>query len=125
MLSKRVPKYMGGLSSFPLLKKLWNSNRYTYIFLWSIIKSHILLIYLMTIIGSFLILKDKSDRWVLILMVLIIVYYVAILGIGPSASRVRSTLMPIFYFLSSYGLVWVGEVLRKYKKRRSWNEKTS
>jgi len=119
MLSKRVPKYMGGLSSFPLLKKLWNSNRYTYIFLWSIIKSHILLIYLMTIIGSFLILKDKSDRWVLILMVLIIVYYVAILGIGPSASRVRSTLMPIFYFLSSYGLIWLGKVLQQFVKRRS------
>jgi len=125
MLSKRVPKYMGGLSSFPLLKKLWNRDHYTFIFLWSIIKSHILLIYLMTIIGSFLILKDKSDRWVLILMVLIIVYYVAVLGVGPTASRIRCALMPIFYFLSSYGLVWVGEVLQEYKKRRSRNEKVS
>ena len=119
MLSKRVPKYMGGLSSFPLLKKLWNSNHYSYIFLWSMIKSHILLIYLMTMVGSFLILKDKSDRWVLILMALIVVYYVAIIGIGPSASRVRCTLMPIFYFLSSYGLIWLGKVLQQFINNRA------
>jgi hypothetical protein len=124
MLSKRVPKYMGPLSSFPLLRKLWNSNHYSYIFMWSMIKAHILLIYLMAIIGSFLIIKDKSDGWILVFMALIITYYVSIPG-PETASRHRAILMPIFYFLSSYGLVWVGEVLRKYKKRRSWNEKTS
>jgi hypothetical protein len=124
MLSKRVPEYMGGLSSFPLLKKLWNSNHYTYIFLWSMIKSHLLLIYLMSIVGSFLILKDKSDRWVLVLMVLIVVYYVAIIGIGPTASRVRCTLMPIFYFLSSYGLIWSGKVLHQFVKSCANYKKT-
>ena len=125
MVSKREASYLGALSSFPILKKLWNRNQYSYIFLWSMIKSHILLIYLMTIIGSFLILKDKSDRWVFVLMVLIVVYYVAIIGIGPVASRVRCTLMPIFYFLSSYGLIWLGKVLQQFVKRRSWNEKAS
>jgi 4-amino-4-deoxy-L-arabinose transferase-like glycosyltransferase len=115
MLSKRVPKYMGPLSSFPLLKKLWNSNKYSYIFLWSIIKAHVLLIYLMAIIGCFIILRGKSDRRVLVLMVLIIIFYVPVLG-PATASRHRAVLMPVFYFLSSYGLVWVGEVLQKYKK---------
>jgi len=124
MRSKRVPEYMGPLSSFPLLRKLWNSNHYSYIFMWSMIKAHILLIYLMAIIGSFLIIKDKSDGWILVFMALIITYCVSIPG-PETASRHRAILMPIFYFLSSYGLVWVGEVLRKYKKRRSWNEKTS
>ena len=124
-LSKRVPKYMGALSSFPLIKKLWNSNHYSFIFLWSLIKAHILLIYLMTFIGIFLISKDKSDRWVLVLMVLTITYNVAILGVGPVASRQRAVFMPIFYFLSSYGLVWVGEALQKNKKWRNLNEKAS
>ena len=73
----------------------------------------------MTMVGSFLILKDKSDRWVLILMALIVVYYVAIIGIGPSASRVRCTLMPIFYFLSSYGLIWLGKVLQQFINNRA------
>jgi small-conductance mechanosensitive channel len=124
MLSKQVPKYMGPLSSSPLLKKLWNSNHYSYVFLWSIIKAHILLIYLMTIIGSFLIAKDKSDRWVLALMVLIIIYYVPITG-PETASRHRAVLMPIFYFLSSYGLVWLGMVLHQFTKRKVFSEKVS
>jgi len=124
-LSKRVPKYMGSFSSFPLLKKLWNSNHYSYIFMWSIIKAHILLIYLTVIIGSFLILKDKSDRWVLFLLILIIAYSVAVLGVGPHASRHRSILMAIFYFLSSYGLIWLWNILQQFIKKRSWNEKTS
>jgi hypothetical protein len=123
-LSKREPKYMGPLSSFPLLKKLWNSNHYSYIFLWSIIKAHILLIYLTTIIGSFLILKDKSGRWVLILMVLIIAYYLALLG-TVSSTRHRVILMPIFYFLSSYGLVWIGMVLQQFIKRKVFSEEAS
>jgi hypothetical protein len=79
----------------------------------------------MTFIGMFLISKDKSDRWVLVLMVLIITYNVAILGVGPVASRQRAVFMPILYFLSSYGLVWVGEVLHQFIKRRNWNEKAS
>ena len=124
-LSKRVPKYMGAFSSYPLIKKLWNSNHYSFIFLWSLIKAHILLIYLMTFIGIILMLKDKSDRWVLMLTILVIAYCVAVSGVGPVGSRLRVVFMPILYFLSSYGLVWVGEALQKYKKRRSWNEKTS
>ena len=119
MVSKREPHYLGVLSSFPILKKLWNRNQYSYIFLWSMIKSHLLLIYLMAIIGSILILKNKSDRWVLILMVLIVVYYVTVLGIGPVASRMRSTLMPIFYFLGSYGLIWLGKVLQQFINSRA------
>ena len=124
MRSKRVPEYMGPLSSSPLLKKLWNSNHYSYIFMWSMIKAHILLIYLMTIIGSFLITKDKSDRWILVLMVLIIAYYIPVLG-PATASRHRAILMPIFYFLSSYGLIWLGNVLQQFIKRRNLNEKAS
>jgi len=125
-LSKREPIYMGPLSSFPLLKKLWNSNHYSYIFLWSMIKAHILLICLMTIIGSFLIAKEKSDRWILVLMVLIIAYTILIVG-PETASRHRAIFMPILYFLSSYGLVWLGKVLQQFvkRKRRSWNEKAS
>jgi hypothetical protein len=123
-ISKRWPVYMGPFSSFPLLKKLWNSNHYSYIFLWSIIKAHILLIYLTTIIGSFLILKDKSGRWVLILMVLIIAYYLALLG-TVSSTRHRVILMPIFYFLSSYGLVWIGMVLQQFIKRKVFSEEAS
>jgi hypothetical protein len=124
MVSKRVPKYMGPSSSSPLLKKLWNSNHYSYIFMWSMIKAHILLIYLMTIIGSFLIAKEKSDRWILVLMVLIIAYSIPIVG-PETASRHRAILMSFFYFLSSYGLVWIGMVLQQFIKRRSWNEKAS
>jgi hypothetical protein len=97
MRSKRVPEYMGPLSSSPLLKKLWNSNHYSYIFMWSMIKAHILLIYLMTIIGSFLIAKEKSDRWILVLIVLIIAYYIPIVG-PDTASRHRAILMSFFYF---------------------------
>jgi len=123
-LSKRVPEYMGSFSSLPLLRKLWNSNHYSYIFWWSIIKAHILVIYLMTIIGSFLILKNKSDRCVLLLMALIIAYYIPLLG-AVTASRHRAILMPFFYFLGSYGLVWLGKVLQQFIKRRRWNEKTS
>jgi hypothetical protein len=124
MRSKRVPEYMGPLSSFPLLRKLWNSNHYSYIFMWSMIKAHILLIYLMTIIGSFLITKDKSDRWILVLMVLIIICYVPVLG-PETASRHRAILMSIFYFLSSYGLVWLGMVLHQFTKRKVFSEKVS
>jgi len=124
MVSKRVPEYMGAFSGYPFLKKLWNSNHYSYIFMWSMIKAHILLIYLMTIIGSFLIAKEKSDRWILVLMVLIIAY--SILIVGPeTASRHRAILMTFFYFLSSYGLIWLGKVLQQFIKRRSWNEKAS
>jgi len=123
-ISKREPIYMGPLSSFPLLKKLWNSNHYSYIFLWSIIKAHILLIYLTTIIGSFLILKDKSGRWVLILMVSIMAYYFVLLG-PSTVSRHRVVLMPIFYFLSSYGLVWIGMVLQQFIKRKVFSEEAS
>ena len=121
-LSKRQPDYMGPLSSFPLLKKLWNSNHYSYIFLWSIIKAHVLLIYLMTIIGSFLILKDKTDRWVLVLMVLIIIFYVPVLG-PETASRHRAILMPIFYFLSSYGLIWLGKLFLQFINSRAKHNK--
>jgi hypothetical protein len=117
-LSKREPKYMGPLSSFPLLKKLWNSNHYSYIFLWSIIKAHILLIYLTAIIGFLLILKDKSGRWVLILMVLFLAYYIALLG-PVAVSRHRAILMPIFYFLSSYGLIWLGMVSCQFINSRA------
>jgi len=124
MRSKRVPKYMGPLSSLPLLKKLWNNNHYSYIFMWSMIKAHILLIYLMTIIGSFLITKDKSDRWILVLMVLIIAFYIPIVG-PETASRHRAILMSIFYFLSSYGLVWLGMVLHQFTKRKVFSEKVS
>jgi hypothetical protein len=124
MRSKRVPEYMGPFSSSPLLKKLWDSNHYSYIFMWSMIKAHLLLIYLMTIIGSFLIAKEKSDRWILVLMVLIIAYYIPIVG-PETASRHRAILMSIFYFLCSYGLVWLGMVLLQFIKRRSWNEKAS
>jgi hypothetical protein len=125
MLSKRVPKYTGAFSSYPLIKKLWNSNHYSYIFMWSLIKVHILLICLMTFIGIFLMLKDKSDRWVMILMILIIAYCVATTGIGPVASRLRAVFMPILYFLSSYGLVWLGNVLPQFIKRKHLNEKVS
>jgi hypothetical protein len=118
MRSKRVPEYMGPLSSLPLLKKLWNSNHYSYIFMWSMIKAHILMIYLMAIIGSFLITKDKSDRWILIIMVLIIAYYVPVLG-PATASRHRAVLMPIFYFLSSYGLIWLGKVFLQFINSRA------
>jgi 4-amino-4-deoxy-L-arabinose transferase-like glycosyltransferase len=97
MVSKRVPKYMGPSSSSLLLKKLWDSNHYSYIFMWSMIKAHILLIYLMTIIGSFLIAKEKSDRWILVLIVLIIAYYIPIVG-PDTASRHRAILMSFFYF---------------------------
>ena len=124
MLTKRVPAYTGPFSSSHLLKKLWDSNHYSYIFLWSIIKAHVLLIYLMTIIGCFLILRDKSDRWVLVLMVLIIIFYVPVLG-PETASRHRAILMPIFYFLSSYGLIWLGKVLQQFIKRRNLNEESS
>ena len=116
-LSKREPKYMGPLSSFPLLKRLWNSNQYSYIFLWGTIKVHILLIYLTAIIGFFLILKDKSGRWVPIIMVLIIAYYVLLLG-PVTASRHRAILMPIFYFLSSYGLIWLGKAFQQFINSR-------
>jgi len=61
------------------------------------IKAHILLIYLMTIIGSFLIAKEKSDRWILVLIVLIIAYYIPIVG-PDTASRHRAILMSFFYF---------------------------
>lgn len=115
---------MGPLSSLPLLKKLWNNNHYSYIFMWSMIKAHILLIYLMTIIGSFLITKDKSDRWILVLMVLIIAFYIPIVG-PETASRHRAILMSIFYFLSSYGLVWLGMVLHQFTKRKVFSEKVS
>jgi hypothetical protein len=116
MLSKRVPEYMGPFSSSSLLKKLWDSNHYSYIFMWSMIKAHILLIYLMTIIGSFLIAKEKSDRWIFVLMVLIIAYCILIVG-PETASRHRAILMSFFYFLSSYGLVWLGKVLQQFIKR--------
>jgi hypothetical protein len=122
MLTKRVPEYMGPLSSSPLLKKLWDSNHYSYIFLWSIIKAHVLLIYLMTIIGCFLILRDKSDRWVLVLMVLIIIFYVPVLG-PETASRHRAVLMSIFYFLSSYGLIWLGKVFLQFINSRANHNK--
>ena len=79
----------------------------------------------MTFVGIILMLKDKSDRWVLMLTILVIAYCVAVSGVGPVGSRLRVVFMPILYFLSSYGLVWVGEVFQKYKERRSWNEKTS
>ena len=90
--------------------------------MWSIIKAHILLIYLTTIIGSFLILKDKSGRWVLILMVLIIAYYLALLG-TVSSTRHRVILMPIFYFLSSYGLIWLGKVFLQFINSRANHNK--
>ena len=122
MLTKRVPAYMGPFSSSPLLKKLWDSNHYSYIFLWSIIKAHVLLIYLMTIIGCFLILRDKSDRWVLVLMVLIIIFYVPVLG-PETASRHRAVLMSIFYFLSSYGLIWLGKVFLQFINSRAKHNK--
>jgi len=122
MLTKRVPAYMGPFSSSPLLKKLWDSNHYSYIFLWSIIKAHVLLIYLMTIIGCFLILRDKSDRWVLVLMVLIIIFYVPVLG-PETASRHRAVLMSIFYFLSSYGLIWLGKVFLQFINSRANHNK--
>jgi len=124
MLSKRVPKYMGPSSSFPLLMKLWSSNHYSYIFWWSITKAHIMLIYLMTIVGSFLIIKDKSDRWVLALMVLIITCYITVPG-PETASRHRAVLMSMFYFLSSYGTVWLGMVLHQFIKRKVFSEKVS
>ena len=124
-LSKRVPKYMGAFSGYPLIKKLWNSNHYSYIFMWGIIKLHLLLIYLMAIVGILLIVKYKSDRWVMILMILIIAYCVATTGIGPVASRLRAVFMPILYFLSSYGIIGLGTVLQQFIKRRSWNEKAS
>jgi len=117
-LSKREPVYMGPLSSLPLLKKLWNRNHYSYILLWSTIKAHILLIYLTAVIGFLLILKGKSGRWVLILMVLIIAYYIALLG-PVAVSRHRAILMPIFYLLSSYGLIWLGMVLRQFINSRA------
>jgi hypothetical protein len=118
MLSKQEPIYMGPFSSFPLMKKLWNSNHYSYIFLWSMIKAHILLIYIMAIIGILLILKDKSGRWVLILMVLITAYYIALLG-PVTVSRHRTILMPIFCFLSSYGLIWLGNVFQQFINSRA------
>jgi hypothetical protein len=96
---------------------------YSYILLWGFIKAHLLIIYIMASIGIIVIFKEKSNRWVLLVMLLIPAYFVFTVGPAP-ASRHRAIIMPIFYFLSSYGLVWVGEVLRKYKKRRSWNEKT-
>jgi len=118
-LSKREPKYMGPLSNLPFLKTLWNGNHYTYIFLWSIIKAHILLIYLTAIIGFFLILKDKSGRWVLVLMVLIIAYYIVLLSPSAMVSRHRVILMPIFYFLSSCGLIWLGKVFQQFINSRA------
>jgi hypothetical protein len=57
-------------------------------------------------------------------VVLIIAY--SILIVGPeTASRHRAILMTFFYFLSSYGLIWLGKVLQQFIKRRSWNEKAS
>ena len=124
--TRQVPtaSHSGIGASQSTLKRLLGKGFYSYILLWGFIKAHLLIIYIMASIGIIVIFKEKSNRWVLLVMLLIPAYFVFTVGPAPS-SRHRAIIMPIFYFLSSYGLVWVGEVLRKYKKRRSWNEKTS
>ena len=62
--------------------------------------------------------KYKSVRWVLILMVLILAYYIALLG-PVAVSRHRAILIPIFYFLSSYGLIWLGKVFQQFINSRA------
>ena len=124
--TRHVPSadHAGIGASLPFLKKLLDKGFYSYVVLWGFIKAHLLIIYIMTSIAIIVIFKEKSNRWVLLVMLLIPAYFVFTIGPAPS-SRHRAIIMPIFYFLSSYGLVWAGEALQKYKKRRNWNEKTS
>jgi len=123
--TRRVPssvEYAGNSTSLPFLEKLLSKGFISYVLLWCFIKSHLLIIYTMALVSIFVIFTGKSNRCVLLVMLLISAYF--IFTIGPIGStRHRAINMPIYYFLGSYGLIWLGNVLQRFKKRRNWNEK--
>ena len=116
-------KTFAELSSFlPSIKTLWVNGCYSFVLSWGFIKSHLLWIYLMSCVGTILMLKNKSDYWVLIGM-LIIIAGVVVITSPISQSRYRAPLMPIFYVLSGYGMVHLWQTVKRWKNSEINSEK--
>ena len=105
-------------STVPALKILWfNGHFRSFVFLWGFIKGHLMLIYLMSLLGIILMFKNKHDKWILFLMLIILVYFIG-LSSPVSHDRYRAPIMPVFYFLSGYCVTCLLGTVFLYNKKR-------
>ena len=105
-------------STVPALKILWSNGDFkSFVFLWGFIKGHLMLIYLMSLLGIILMFKNKHDKWILFLMLIILVYFIGISS-PVSHDRYRAPIMPVFYFLSGYCVTCLLETVFLYTKKR-------
>jgi len=118
--SERIyEKYSKVPSQLLALKELLAEGYIFYVFLWGFIKVHLFFVYFMSLVSIVVIFyKNRSDMWVLIGMLLIVIYFVTVSS-PPSHDRYRGPIMPIFYFLSGYGLIWLGKAFQQFINSRA------
>lgn len=99
-------KGLNVLNTAVMLKTHFEKGNYVYIFLWSFVKAHLIVIYLMSALGAFSLLKTKNDRWVLFGLFMIVGYVVAICS-PESHARYRAPMMAVFYVLGGCGISYL------------------
>ena len=109
-------KYPEGLKSYvPVLKWLWSEGKFlSFVGAWLFIKAHLAFAYLLSLIGIIFMFRNKSDKWALIGMVIVAVYFIGI-STPSSYARIRAPIMPVFYVLCAYA-IW--SIVTWWSKRR-------
>lgn len=105
-----VRKFQDGDSHLRILSELWSKRFYSYIFWLGYIKLHLFSTYLMSLCGVILLLKNKTDRFPS-LLVLVIISYFLLVSVPATDFRYRYPIMPIFCFLSGYAWTFMKRTL--------------
>jgi len=96
-----------------LLPALWSEGRYLYVAIYWLLKVFMLALLGFACIGVMRMLRNRSDRWMLSVL-LAVVLYVVFVSTPVATPRYRPPLMPMLYVLAAYG----GSFLWTFRLRR-------
>ena len=109
-------KYPEGLKSYvPVFRWLWSEGKFlSFIGTWLFSKAHLGFAYLLSLIGIIFMYRNRSDRWALIGMIVVAVYFIGI-STPSSYARIRGPIMPVVYVLCAYAIC---SIVTWWSKRR-------
>lgn len=108
VVQARVTESRGHLAMIPLL---WSEGRIGYVLAYVFAKGHLVLLYGASIVAAVIFLARREFRWTLACFAITILYTVAVSGAAAQA-RYRTVIFPIFYLMSGYGIVYLGNRIR-------------
>ena len=97
-----------------VVDQLWEKGYKGYLFIYGLSKIHLFLIYGFSVVGILILLRRRSEWWVVAFMTIMVAYVLAVSS-PASHQRYRAVIMPIFYVLCGIGITYVFDKLRGYR----------